>query len=207
MLAVHLLALLQAQGISLSPLSAWGDDRSGPGTRALCRDGFRTALITRSGPMLASVSLIALGRGPAAGRSHGRRRRSLLLRGRQRHRSRSPGCVPLALFGPFHYAALMGRIARPTLIAQALAPLPRRPLIGAAGARLRSPDPRRPRHDQCRFPHCPQGPRPMRDAMMHGAASRPEQCVGCGLYWFPSPYCSGLEAAPGMIASRIGRGP
>ena len=84
--------------------------------------------------MLASVSLMALGlvllvAGPNAAAV------ALVLYGAGNGiGSIAKGTVPLALFGPFHYAALMGRIARPSLIAQALAPALGAALIGAAGA-------------------------------------------------------------------------
>ncbi|MFG1477860.1 MFS transporter [Xanthobacter sp. V4C-4] len=44
------------------------------------------------------------------------------------------GAVPLALFGPRRYPALMGRLARPGFIAQAVAPLSAAALLGALGA-------------------------------------------------------------------------
>lgn len=45
------------------------------------------------------------------------------------------GALPLALFGPHGYAALMGRLAAPSLIAQALAPS-----VGALGMTYYGPD-------------------------------------------------------------------
>lgn len=45
------------------------------------------------------------------------------------------GTLPLALFGPSNYAALMGRIAMPSLIAQALAPSLGALLLELDGAR------------------------------------------------------------------------
>jgi hypothetical protein len=44
------------------------------------------------------------------------------------------GTVPLALFGPETYAAVMGRLARPALIAQALAPTAGAAIIAYAGS-------------------------------------------------------------------------
>jgi hypothetical protein len=48
------------------------------------------------------------------------------------------GTLPLALFGPDGYASLMGRLAMPSLLAQALSPLLGAILIewGGAGAAL-----------------------------------------------------------------------
>lgn len=48
----------------------------------------------------------------------------------------SKGQVPLVLFGPAGYAVLMGRLALPMLLAQALAPMLATPLIAALPARL-----------------------------------------------------------------------
>ena len=47
----------------------------------------------------------------------------------------SPGTVPLALFGPEGYAVLMGRLAAPAMVAQALAPPAAAVLFEATGAR------------------------------------------------------------------------
>ena len=45
------------------------------------------------------------------------------------------GTLPLALFGPSDYAILLGRLALPSLIAQAVAPAAAAPLLGhGAGA-------------------------------------------------------------------------
>ncbi len=44
------------------------------------------------------------------------------------------GTLPLALFGPERYAALLGRLAKPSLVAQALAPSAAAALIAHAGA-------------------------------------------------------------------------
>ena len=44
------------------------------------------------------------------------------------------GTLPLALFGAEHYAALMGRIALPSFIAQALAPILAALLLARSGA-------------------------------------------------------------------------
>lgn len=46
------------------------------------------------------------------------------------------GALPLALFGPERYGSLMGRLARPALIAQALAPIMGAVLLSVAGADL-----------------------------------------------------------------------
>ena len=44
------------------------------------------------------------------------------------------GALPLAVFGPQRYPVLMGRLARPALIAQAAAPIIGAMLIGWLGA-------------------------------------------------------------------------
>jgi MFS family permease len=46
------------------------------------------------------------------------------------------GTVPLALFGPETYAAVMGRLARPAQIAQALAPTAGAAVLASAGAHM-----------------------------------------------------------------------
>ena len=46
------------------------------------------------------------------------------------------GTLPLTLFGPTNYAALMGRLALPSLLAQALAPVLGAVLIEIGGAHL-----------------------------------------------------------------------
>jgi predicted MFS family arabinose efflux permease len=133
-LSVHLLSLLQSQGVGLAVAVGLGA-LFGP-AQVLARFGEMT-FGRRYHPiwtMLASVSLMALGMalllpGPDAAAV------ALVLYGAGNGiGSIAKGTVPLALFGPAHYASLMGRIARPSLIAQALAPALGATLIGLKGA-------------------------------------------------------------------------
>ena len=113
MLAVHLLTLLQAQEIAWALLSVLG--RSLGPAQVLAR--FAEMAFGRQyhpiWTMLASVSLMALGlvllvAGPIAAAVASCSTEPATAS------ARSPTDPPLALFGPFHYAALMGRIARPS---------------------------------------------------------------------------------------------
>ncbi|MET0746072.1 MAG: MFS transporter [Microvirga sp.] len=134
MVSVHLLALLHAQGVG--PETAVGIGALIGPAQVLARLA-EMAIGRRTHPiwsMLASVSLIALGMvvllaGPTVAAV------ALVLYGAGNGAiSIAKGTLPLTLFGPFHYAMVMGRIARPALIAQALAPSLAAALIGAAGA-------------------------------------------------------------------------
>ncbi|MGC8476465.1 MAG: MFS transporter [Acetobacteraceae bacterium] len=120
--SVELITILQARGLSLASAVALGTllGPSQVGARVV-----QFAVGRRGHPiwtMLAATVLVALGLGglllnPAffAG--------GLILQGAGRGiQSIARATVPLALFGPDGYATLMGRIAMPSLIAQALAP-------------------------------------------------------------------------------------
>ncbi len=121
-LSVHLLAILQARGASLAAAVSLGA-LVGPfqvGARAV-----EMALARRHHPIwtkLTSVAAIAVGIAmlwtnvaPAVV--------ALLFYGAGIGlESIARGTLPLALFGPLGYATLMGRLATPSLIAQAAAP-------------------------------------------------------------------------------------
>lgn len=134
MIAVHLLTLLQARGVALAEAVALGAllGPSQVGARLL-----EMALARRLHPvwtMILSTILVALGLlllraapGVAA--------IAIVLYGTGSGlRSIVRGTVPLMLFGPDGYATLMGRLARPSLIAQAAAPLLGGLLIAHVGA-------------------------------------------------------------------------
>ena len=120
--SVELITILQARGLSLSSAVALGTllGPSQVGARAV-----QFAMGRRGHPiwtMLAATLLVALGLGVllldpaffAVG---------LILQGGGRGiQSIARATLPLALFGQDGYATLMGRIAMPSLIAQALAP-------------------------------------------------------------------------------------
>lgn len=134
--SVHLIALLQSQGMSLAGAVALGTV-IGP-----AQVGGRLLEIARGGrhhPLWSLVSALVL---LAVGLS-------LLVLGQPLVAvalilysagngivSIARGTLPLALFGPGRYAPLMGRIARPALIAQAVAPSLGALLLVQAGATL-----------------------------------------------------------------------
>ncbi|MEO3384654.1 MFS transporter [Mesorhizobium sp. CAU 1741] len=125
--SVHLLTLLQARGVTLGEAVALGA-LIGPaqvGARVLEMLGR-----SRHHPLwtlTAAVSLCAAGLVLLAS-GIGLLGTALVLYGAGNGIfSIARGALPLALFGPERYASLMGRLARPGLIAQAAAPL-----VGAA---------------------------------------------------------------------------
>ncbi|MGY2050449.1 MFS transporter [Methylobacterium sp. JK268] len=121
-LSVHLLTLLQAQGASLAAAVSLGA-LVGPAQVAarlveMANRGRHHPIWTLSAAMgLIAVGLVLLGTGfpvPAL---------ALTLYGAGNGvYSIARGTLPLALFGPGRYAPLLGRLALPNLVAQALAP-------------------------------------------------------------------------------------
>ncbi|TIW00317.1 MAG: MFS transporter [Mesorhizobium sp.] len=137
MLSVHLLALLQLRGVGLAAAVGLGA-LVGPS-----QVGARVAemLIGRNRhhpiwTMLRSVSLLAAGvwlllASPALIAL------ALILYGAGNGiHTIARGALPLVLFDPQRYAALMGRLATPSLIVQAAAPSIGALLLGAGGANL-----------------------------------------------------------------------
>ncbi|MFZ6763899.1 MFS transporter [Pseudoroseomonas sp. WGS1072] len=121
-LSVHLLTLLQSQGLALGTAVALGT-LIGPaqvGARLLeMLFGRKTHPIWS---LLVSAVLVAVGLGMLAG-APGVAAAGIVLYGMGSGiRSIARGTVPLALFGQEGYAVLMGRIAMPTLVAQAASP-------------------------------------------------------------------------------------
>jgi predicted MFS family arabinose efflux permease len=122
MIAVHLLTLLQARGVALTEAVALGAllGPSQVGARVL-----EIAVGRRAHPvwtMLASTVLVALGVALLLA-APGIAAVAIVLYGAGSGiRSIARGTVPLALFGRSGYATLMGRLAMPSLIAQAAAP-------------------------------------------------------------------------------------
>jgi MFS family permease len=121
-ISVHLLTLLQSQGLALAAAVALGT-LIGPaqvGARVL-----EMLFGKRAHPiwsLVASAVLVAVGLGMLVG-APGVVAAGIVLYGMGSGiRSIARGTVPLALFGKEGYAALMGRIAMPTLIAQAASP-------------------------------------------------------------------------------------
>lgn len=132
--SVHLLTLLQSQGISLSEAVAIGA-MIGPaqvGARLIEMAGKGRhhpiwTLLGASGAVALGLILLAMDvRLPAL---------AIILYGAGNGIfSIARGALPLTLFGPERYAVVMGDLARPSLIAQAAAPLIGGMLIAATGA-------------------------------------------------------------------------
>ncbi|AWB20129.1 MFS transporter [Methylobacterium currus] len=132
--SVHLLTLLQDRGLSLAAAVSLGTlvGPSQVGARLL-----EVANRSRHHPiwtLTVAVVLMAIGLGllwsglPAPGLV-------LVIYGAGNGLySIGRGTLPLALFGPDRYAALLGRLAKPSLAAQALAPSAAAYLIAHAGA-------------------------------------------------------------------------
>lgn len=122
MVSVHLITLLQARGVALSSAVAYGA-LIGPfqvGARIIemAGRGRHHPLCTiTAAMMLVAIGVAMLAAGlPVVGLA-------LILYGAGNGiYSIARGTVPLALFGPERYAPLVGRLARPGLIAQALSP-------------------------------------------------------------------------------------
>jgi MFS family permease len=133
-ISVHLLTLLQSQGLALATAVALGT-LIGPaqvGARLLEMVFGRTAHPVWS--LLASTVLVAIGLGMLVG-VPGVVAAGIVLYGMGSGiRSIARGTVPLALFGKEGYAVLMGRMAMPVLIAQAASPFLGAWLLGSFGA-------------------------------------------------------------------------
>jgi MFS family permease len=133
-ISVHLLTLLQSQGLALAAAVALGT-LIGPaqvGARVLEMVFGRKAHPIWS--LLASAVLVAVGLGMLAG-GPGVVAAGIIMYGMGSGiRSIARGTVPLALFGKEGYAILMGRIAMPTLVAQAGSPFLGAWLLNSFGA-------------------------------------------------------------------------
>jgi MFS family permease len=121
-ISVHLLTLLQSRGVALAGAVALGAliGPSQVGARVLeMAFGRKTHPIWS---LLVSAVLVAIGLAMLAG-APGVAAAGIILYGAGSGiRSIARGTVPLALFGREGYAIVMGRIAMPTLIAQAASP-------------------------------------------------------------------------------------
>ena len=120
--SVHLLTLLQSRGVGLAAAVALGAliGPSQVGARILEMLVGRKAHPIWS--LLASAVLVAIGLGMLAGGVTAAGAGIVLYGAGSGIRSIARGTVPLALFGREGYAVLMGRIAMPTLVAQAASP-------------------------------------------------------------------------------------
>jgi predicted MFS family arabinose efflux permease len=121
-ISVHLLTLLQSRGVALAAAVGFGAliGPSQVGARILeMAFGRKTHPIWS---LLASAVLVAIGLAMLVG-APGVAAAGIVLYGAGSGiRSIARGTVPLALFGKEGYAILMGRIAMPTLVAQAASP-------------------------------------------------------------------------------------
>jgi hypothetical protein len=121
-ISVHLLTILQARGMALSAAVGLGAlvGPSQVGARLLETLFGRTRHPIWS--LLVSTLLVAVGLGMLAG-GVGVAGAGIVLYGAGSGiRSIARGTVPLALFGRQGYAVLIGRLAMPALLAQAVAP-------------------------------------------------------------------------------------
>jgi MFS family permease len=132
-IAVHLLTLLHSQGLALAAAVGFGTlvGPSQVGGRTL-----ETAFGRKAHPiwsLLASSVLVAVGLGMLVV-SPGSAAACIVLYGMGSGiRSIARGTVPLAMFGREGYAVLMGRLALPTLLATAAAPMIGTWLLGWIG--------------------------------------------------------------------------
>lgn len=122
LLSVHLLILLQTRGVALASAVSYGaligPAQVGARVAEMSFRGRNHPLWTLTGALgLVALGLVLLTLGvPGVGFW------LVLYGGGNGLYSIARGTVPLALFGPGRYAVLMGRLGRPGLIAQALAP-------------------------------------------------------------------------------------
>lgn len=132
-ISVQLMVLLEGQGVGLAQAVGMGA-LMGPAQVAarlieMAGRGRHPAMVT----MIAALALIAAGLGLLAwGRPLTAAAVALYGAGNGVF-SIARGAVPLALFGPEGYARLMGQLARPSLIAQAVAPILGAGLLDAGG--------------------------------------------------------------------------
>jgi len=122
LVSVHLLTLLQARGVALASAVSYGA-LIGP-----AQVGARIVEMSFKGrhhplwTLTAALTLVALGLGLLALGLPGVGVWLVLYGGGNGIYSIARGTVPLALFGPARYPLVVGRLARPGLVAQALAP-------------------------------------------------------------------------------------
>ncbi|KQT84955.1 MFS transporter [Methylobacterium sp. Leaf465] len=134
MVSVHLITLLQARGVALTSAVAYGaligPSQVGARIVEMAGKGRHHPLWTLTAAMvLVAIGIAMLAAGlPVVGLA-------LVLYGAGNGiYSIARGTVPLALFGPERYAPLVGRLARPGLVAQAFAPSLGAVVLTQAGA-------------------------------------------------------------------------
>ncbi|OHV17572.1 MFS transporter [Methylorubrum extorquens] len=122
LVSVHLITLLQARGVPLALAVSYG---ALIGPAQVAARVVEMAFKGRHHPLwtlTAALILVALGLVLLAGGLSGVGLALVLYGAGNGIYSIARGTVPLALFGPVRYPALVGRLARPGLFAQALAP-------------------------------------------------------------------------------------
>jgi hypothetical protein len=137
MLSVHLLTLLQLRGVSLAVAVGFGA-LIGP-SQVAARIAEMLIGRNRHHPiwtMLTSVSLIAAGVGFLLVNQSFIAVGLILFGAGNGIYTIARGALPLVLFDPQQYAALMGKLATPSLIVQAAAPSIGALLLGAGGGNL-----------------------------------------------------------------------
>lgn len=122
MWAVHLLTILQSRGISLEGAVALGTLVGPSQVGARLIEMFIARYYHPIWTMMLSVILIALGLGLLWAKFPILAIPLICFGAGNGIWSIARGVLPLALFGPDGYAALMGRLAMPSLLAQAVAP-------------------------------------------------------------------------------------
>lgn len=120
--AVHVLTLLQAQGVSLAVAVSLGALIGPAQVGARVIEMLCGARLHPIWTLAAAVGFVALGLVMLAAGFPLLAVSLLLYGGGNGLYSIARGTLPLALFGPQRYAPLIGRLAMPNLIAQALAP-------------------------------------------------------------------------------------
>ncbi|KQP44019.1 MFS transporter [Methylobacterium sp. Leaf106] len=134
LVSVHLITLLQARGVALASAVSYGA-LIGP-----AQVGARIVEMSFKGrhhplwTLTAAFGLIALGLSLLTFGAPGVGLALVLYGAGNGIYSIARGTVPLVLFGPERYAPLVGRLARPGLVAQALAPLLGAYVLTSAGA-------------------------------------------------------------------------
>ncbi|TXN72568.1 MFS transporter [Methylobacterium sp. WL6] len=122
MVSVHLIALLQARGVALSSAVAYGaligPSQVGARIVEMAGNGRHHPLWT----LTAAMVLVAIGVAMLAAGLPVVWLALVIYGAGNGIYSIARGTVPLALFGPERYAPLVGRLARPGLVAQAFAP-------------------------------------------------------------------------------------
>ena len=135
-LSVHLLSILQLRGVDLAAAVAFGaligPAQVGARVFEMVFGRHYHAIWT----MLASVVLIAAGVGLLLNGLFLTPLALLLYGAGNGIHSIARGALPLVLFDPGIYAALMGRLAMPSLLVQALAPSLAALLLGGTGSLL-----------------------------------------------------------------------